>query len=96
MEINTLKEGVTLVDFWAEWCGPCKSLMPILNEIEEELKDQKFKIIKVNVDENPELIKQYDIMAIPSIFIFKDGNKVDSIRGFTTKKIILDLLKSYL
>jgi thioredoxin 1 len=61
-----------VVDFWAEWCGPCRMVAPILDEVSEELGD-KLKIVKLNVDENPETASKYGIMSIPTLLLFKDG-----------------------
>ena len=69
----------TLVDFWAEWCGPCKQIGPILEEIAEEKKD-KLKIVKLNIDENPQTLQEYGVRGIPTLMIFKDGNPWDGLQ----------------
>jgi thioredoxin 1 len=77
---STVAKGVTLVDFWAPWCGPCKMIAPILDELAGELQG-KAKIVKVNVDDNPVVAGQYGIMSIPTLLLFKDGQKVDQKVG---------------
>lgn len=79
-------EGVTLVDFWAQWCGPCKMLAPVLEVVEKELEQVKF--VKVNVDENEELADKYQISTIPTLLIFKEGKVVDTLVGFMPKEIL--------
>lgn len=76
-----------LVDFWAEWCGPCKVLGPIVSELAEDYKD-KLKVAKVNVDEEPELSQQYGIMSIPTMKIFKNGQEVGELVGAAPKPTI--------
>lgn len=73
-----------VVDFWAPWCGPCKAIAPILEELAEELGDA-VKICKVNVDNNSEVASKYEIRAIPTILIFKDGAVADTVVGLTSK-----------
>ncbi len=80
-----------LVDFWAEWCGPCKMIAPILDEIAKE-KSGSIKVAKVNVDENQSLSARFNIRAIPSLLIFKNGQLRDQITGVTSKKNLLDKL----
>ena len=84
-----------LVDFWAEWCGPCKQIGPILEEIGEEKKDQ-IKILKLNVDENPQTPQKYGVRGIPSLMLFKDGNLVDTKVGSLPKGTLESWLASNL
>ena len=81
---TTVAQGVTLVDFWAPWCGPCRMIAPILDELAVELKD-KAKIVKINVDENPVVAGQFGVMSIPTLLLFKDGKKVDQKVGGQAK-----------
>ena len=83
---STVSSGSTpvVIDFWAPWCGPCKAITPILNELAEELGDA-VKICKVNIDSNSELASKHEIRAIPTILIFKDGKVVDTIVGLIEK-----------
>jgi thioredoxin 1 len=74
-----------LVDFWAPWCGPCKMMGPILDELAEEMKDQPVKIGKLNVDENQVVPGGYGIMSIPTLIIFKGGQPVDQLVGLQAK-----------
>lgn len=80
-----------LVDFWADWCGPCKMLSPVVSEIAEEAKD--FKVYAVNVDEEPELASRYGIRSIPSLLVFKNGEIAKQSVGVIPKEQILELLK---
>lgn len=90
-EVLNSKETV-LVDFYADWCGPCKVMSPIIDEIAEE-NLENLKVGKVNVDDNPELAVKYDVMSIPTIIIFKDGNPVKEFLGVTDKEEIKMVLK---
>ena len=80
-----------MVDFWAEWCGPCRMVGPIIEELSEELSGAA-KIGKVNVDEEQDLAREYKIMTIPTIMIFKEGNIVERIDGFRDKEELKRLL----
>ena len=80
-----------LVDFWAEWCGPCKMIAPILDEIAKE-KAGTVKIAKVNVDTNQSLSARYNVRAIPTLLFFKNGELKDQITGMTSKKDLLSRL----
>lgn len=79
-----------LVDFWASWCGPCRMVSPIVDEISEERSD--IKVGKVNVDEQPELAQQFGIMSIPTLLVFKDGQLANQQIGAVPKEQILALL----
>lgn len=93
-EIVINNEGVTLVDFWAKWCGPCKMLAPVLEVVEKELEQVKF--VKVDVDENEELADKYQISTIPTLLIFKDGKVVDTLVGFMPKDSLKAKISSHL
>ena len=80
-----------LVDFWATWCGPCRALGPILEDVAKEVTS--IKIIKVNVDEEPELASEYRIMSIPTLIVFKNGQAVNKAVGLLQRNEILDLIK---
>ena len=85
-------KGKIIVDFWAEWCGPCKLLSPILEEVSNILD---IKIYKVNVDENPSLAGQFGIKSIPTIVIFDDGVRVKEVVGLRPKEEIIEKLTVY-
>jgi thioredoxin 1 len=84
-----------LVDFWAEWCGPCRALAPKLEEIATEMSSQ-IKIVKMNVDENPQTPGQYGIRGIPALLLFKDGKQVGELVGNQPKDHITQFLKSHI
>jgi thioredoxin 1 len=86
-EVNQNEKAV-IVDFWAEWCGPCKMIAPLLDEIAKE-KGELVKVAKVNVDENQSLSFKYNIRAIPSLLFFKNGQLRDQVTGMTSKKDLL-------
>ena len=79
-----------LVDFWASWCGPCKMLSPVIDEIAGERDD--IKVGKVNVDEQPELAQKYGVMSIPTVLVIKGGAEVNKSVGAVPKKALLDLI----
>lgn len=86
-------DKVTLVDFWAPWCGPCQMMGPILDELSDEVEG-KFKVCKLNVDENPNSASEYGIMSIPALKIFKDGKVVKELVGIQSKESLKDDLAS--
>ena len=87
-------KGLVLVDFWAEWCGPCRQLGPILEAIDEEMGND-VKIYKMNVDDSPETASQFGIRSIPPMFLFKDGKQVDTKVGLNTQSTISSWIESY-
>ncbi|KAB0682898.1 thioredoxin [Aureimonas leprariae] len=81
-----------VVDFWAEWCGPCKMIAPSLEEISNEMGD--VQIAKLNIDENPDLAAQYGVRSIPTLMIFKNGEHADTMIGAAAKSKLADWIKS--
>lgn len=81
-----------LVDFYADWCGPCKMMSPVLEEIAEEVKDTA-KIVKVNVDNAADLAEKYEVMSIPTMIVFENGNIIKTFIGVTSRTEIEDVLK---
>ena len=88
-------DTVVLVDFWAEWCGPCKMVAPVLDDLSQEY-DGKIKFTKVDVDENPQTAMKYGIRSIPTLLVFKDGSPVDQVVGAVPKAVIKKRLDSAL
>jgi thioredoxin 1 len=98
---NNFKEEVSsnnapvVVDFWAPWCGPCKMLGPVLEELHNEY-GEKVKFIKVNVDNNPVVSQQFRVSSIPTVIVFKNGEAVDTMVGFRPKAAVKDLVDKHL
>ena len=84
-----------LVDFWAEWCVPCKKVDPLLNEIAAEMGD-KVQIVSINIDENPETTRAYRVMSVPTLTIFKGGEAVNSVTGAKPKSALVNFIESAL
>lgn len=92
---DTVKEGVSLVDFWAPWCGPCRMIAPVIEELAEEFEG-KAKVCKVNTEEEQDLAVQHGIRSIPTILFYKDGEIVDQMVGATSKQVLADKINSLL
>ena len=92
---QTIENGVTLVDFWAPWCGPCKMQLPIVEELSTELSG-KANIAKINVDEEPEIASQFGVMSIPTLILFKDGQPVDKMVGLQSKDALKNKIEGQL
>ncbi|NPC93656.1 thioredoxin [Bacillus sp. WMMC1349] len=88
-------EGVVLVDFWAPWCGPCKMIAPVLEELDQEMGD-KLKIVKIDVDENQETAGKYGVMSIPTLLVLKDGEVAETSVGFKPKEVLEELVNKHL
>lgn len=88
-------EVPVLVDFWAPWCGPCRMVAPVVDEIAEQYEG-KVKVVKLNTDENPNVASQYGIRSIPTLMIFKGGQRVDMVVGAVPKTTLANTLEKYL
>lgn len=86
---DLIKDGVVVLDFYATWCGPCKMLSPILEELANEMN---LTLVKIDVDMHEELSKEYKVMSIPSVFIYKDGNLINNFVGFKNKEDLKEIL----
>jgi thioredoxin 1 len=87
-------DKLVIVDFWAEWCGPCKMIAPLLDEVARELPD-KVKIVKVNVDQEQDLAQQYGIYSIPTLLFFKGGTVSEQVVGSVPKKVLIEKINAH-
>ena len=91
---NAIQSGVTLVDFFATWCGPCKMLSPIIEELAAEANG--FSVYKVDIDECEDLAMDYSVMSVPTLIIFKDGEEAERLIGVRSKADILSVVKTFI
>ncbi len=92
---DEIKEGVVLVDFWAEWCGPCQMQIPILEELSKDMEG-KAKICKLNVDEAPQTAGEFRVMSIPTLMVFKDGEPVETMVWVQQADVLKSTLEKYM
>ena len=92
-KVTAEKDKTLIIDFWAPWCGPCKALTPVLEEISAEMSD-KVGIYKVNVDDNTDLAQEHGVQSIPTMLIFKNGSLSETIVGLKTKDELIDIVNS--
>jgi len=94
---DTIKNNeVVVVDFWAPWCGPCRMIAPIIEELSEEYKDKGVVVGKVNTDEAPEIAGQFGIRSIPTVIFFKNGEAVDAMIGAAPKQMYVEKIEALL
>ncbi|WP_416829102.1 thioredoxin [Ectobacillus polymachus] len=92
---KVIEKGLVFVDFWAPWCGPCRMVGPVLEEIDSEMSD-KVQIVKVNVDENQGTAGRFGVMSIPTLILFKDGNPLGQVVGYQPKESLVEILNEYI
>lgn len=90
---DEISSGLVLVDFWAPWCGPCRMLGPIIEEVAGEVEG--VTVGKLNVDENPQTAQEYKIMSIPNVILFKDGEPVETLVGLRPKEAYLEAIENH-
>ena len=91
--MNVTRSGITIVDFWAEWCAPCRMLVPVMNELADENKEN-FKVGKLNVDESNSIAARYGIRSIPTVIIFRDGKESKRFVGVKPKNVYLNHIRT--
>ena len=89
------RKETLVVDFWASWCGPCRMLAPVMEQVSEELSD-KATFVKIDVDDNPDLAREYSIMSIPCVMVLKNGELAGKNVGFGAKAAMLEFIEKYL
>lgn len=89
-------KGLVLIDFWATWCGPCRMQAPILDQLAEEYDEDEFRIVKMDIDENPQTPQEFGIMSIPTLLLKKDGQVVEKAIGVHTKEQLRQMISQHL
>lgn len=89
------RKETLVVDFWASWCGPCRMLAPVMEQVSEELSD-KATFVKIDVDDNPDLAREYSIMSIPCVMVFKNGELAGKNVGFGAKAAMKEFIEKYI
>ena len=92
---STIAKGVNIIDFWAEWCGPCQEMLPVLEDFAKDM-EWKVAVWKVNVDENPDIAWEFRVMSIPTLIVFKDGEVVEQLVWVQTKEKLEEACSKYL
>ena len=91
---NTIESGVVVVDFFATWCGPCKMLSPVIDELSGELENVNF--VKVDIDQSMDLAQKFKIVSVPTLKVFKNGEEVDTLMGFMPKEVLRSKVVAHL
>ena len=92
-KVTSSKDKTLIIDFWAPWCGPCKALTPVLEELSSEMSDL-VEVYKVNVDDNTELAQEHGVQSIPTLLVYKNGSLSETIVGLKTKDELIDIVNS--
>jgi thioredoxin 1 len=92
-KVTSSKDKTLIIDFWAPWCGPCKALTPVLEELSSDMSDS-VEVYKVNVDDNTELAQEHGVQSIPTLLVFKNGSLSETIVGLKTKEELVEIVNS--